>query len=179
MINRFDGFQMDVQRKIQVLKSIDLLSFLHEDTLERLAEESREVILKPDEMVFHEGEEGKTMFVLLEGEIRVFKNDVEITVMGQGSVFGEMALIESQPRSASVQALGPITLLEINQKQFHRYFASQPQVLMSLMKTMSSRFRRTLGTPSGISTDLEDGNVTFEKLEMGNESVVLLNGWAC
>ncbi len=167
---------MDVKEKIQILKSIDVLSFLHEATLERLAEESHELTLKPDEILFQEGEEGKTMYVLLSGEVRIFKKDIDITVMGPGDIFGEMAMIESQPRSASVMALEPVELIEINQEQFQRYFASQPQVLMSLMKTMSARFRRTLGSPSGNSSAIEDEGNPLEKLDQIDEPVILVNG---
>lgn len=84
------------------------------------------------------------MYIILEGEIRIFKKELDITVMGPGSIFGEMALIENQPRSASAEALGQVELLEIDEEQFQRYFAGQPQVLMALMKTMSARFRRSL-----------------------------------
>ncbi len=166
---------MDILKKIRILKSIDILSFLHEATLERLAEESLELTLLPQEILFNEGEEGKTMYIILNGEVRIFKKELEITVMGSGAIFGEMALIEKQPRSASVQALDQVDLIEINEEQFQRYFAGQPQVLMALMKTMSARFRRSLGNPSPIPMMVEDSGNPLEKLDRMEEPVFMLN----
>ncbi len=166
---------MEVAKKIQILKSIDILSFLHEATLERLAEESLELSLHPKEVLFNEGEDGKTMYIILEGEVRIYKKDIEITTMGPGSIFGEMALIEKQPRSASVEAIGDIELIEINEEQFQRYFAGQPQVLMALMKTMSARFRRSLGNPIMAPIMIDDANDPIEKLEHMEDPVFLVN----
>ncbi len=166
---------MEVARKIQILKSIDILSFLHEATLERLAEESLELTLHPREVLFNEGEDGKTMYIILDGEVRIYKKDIDITTMGPGSIFGEMALIEKQPRSASAEALGNTELIEINEEQFQRYFAGQPQVLMALMKTMSARFRRSLGNPATTPVLFDDNNDPQEKLDHLEDPVFLVN----
>ncbi len=166
---------MEVLNKIQILKSIDILSFLHEATLERLAEESIELTLRPQETLFHEGENGKTMYIILNGEVRIFKKEMDITTMGPGSIFGEMALIENQPRSASVEALEHVELIEINEEQFQRYFAAQPQVLMALMKTMSARFRRSLGTPTAAPILADNASDPLEQLDRMEDPVFLLN----
>ncbi len=166
---------MEVVKKIQILKSIDILSFLHEATLERLAEESLEMVLHPKEILFNEGEEGKTMYIILGGEIRIYKKEIDITVMGPGSIFGEMALIEKQPRSASAEALEQVELLEIDEEQFQRYFAGQPQVLMALMKTMSARFRRSLGNPAAFPVITEDPANPVERLDHMEDPVFLVN----
>ncbi len=62
--------------------------------------------------------------------------------MMSGTFFGEMALIESVPRTAGAKALIPSTLLEINDSQFQEYFANQPKALMAIMRTISARSRK-------------------------------------
>ncbi len=167
---------MNVQEKVAILKSIDILSFLHETTLERLAEESREIPLKPDQVLFHEGEQGQTMYIILNGGVLIFKKGVDITEMGRGSIFGEMALIEKKPRSASVRTLSQSLLMEINESQFQQYFAGQPQVLMALMKTMSARFRRSLiNAPLALSEETAELSDPIKNIDDSGESIFLLD----
>jgi signal transduction histidine kinase len=61
-----------------------------------------------------------------------------------GDYLGEMAIIENQPRSASVQALEDTLLLMVPQEVFHGYFSRQPQSLVTMMKTLSNRIRRDI-----------------------------------
>ena len=129
-------------QKKEILKTIDLLSFFHESTLERLAQESKEISLKPETLVFSEGDSGNAMYIVLKGEILIYQGDKSLTNMLPGTFFGEMSLIESRPRTAGARALIPSVLLEISETQFQEYFATQPQALMAIMKTLSARSRK-------------------------------------
>ncbi len=133
-------------KKKEMLKTIDVLSFFHESTLERLAQESKEIPLKPETVVFEEGDPGNAMYIVLEGEILIHKGGKPLTNMLPGTFFGEMSLIESVPRTAGAVALVPSVLLEINETQFQEYFATQPQALMAIMKTLSARSRKISNT---------------------------------
>ena len=129
-------------QKKEILKTIDVLSFFHESTLERLAQESKEISLKPETLVFSEGDPGSAMYIVLKGEILIYQGDKPLTSMLPGTFFGEMSLIESRPRTAGARALVPSVLLEISETQFQEYFATQPQALMAIMKTLSARSRK-------------------------------------
>lgn len=130
------------RKKKEILKTIDVLSFFHESTLERLAQESKEISLKPETLVFSEGDSGGAMYIVLKGEILIYQGEKALTNMLPGTFFGEMSLIESRPRTAGARALVPSILLEINETQFQEYFATQPQALMAIMKTLSARSRK-------------------------------------
>ena len=129
-------------KKKEMLKTIDVLSFFHESTLERLAQESKEIPLKSDTIVFEEGDPGNAMYIVLEGEILIYQGEKSLTSMLPGTFFGEMSLIEAVPRTAGARALVPSIILEISETQFQEYFATQPQALMAIMKTMSARSRK-------------------------------------
>ncbi len=129
-------------KKKEILKTIDILSFFHESTLERLAQESKEISLKPETVIFNEGDEGSAMYIVLDGEILIYQGDKLLTNMLPGTFFGEMSLIESRPRTAGARALVPSVLLEISETQFQEYFATQPKALMAIMKTLSARSRK-------------------------------------
>ena len=142
-------------KKKEILKTIDVLSFFHESTLERLAQESKEISLKPETLVFSEGDPGSAMYIVLKGEILIYQGDKSLTNMLPGTFFGEMSLIESRPRTAGARALVPSVLLEISETQFQEYFATQPQALMAIMKTLSARSRKiSTGLASSKNDDL-------------------------
>jgi diguanylate cyclase (GGDEF)-like protein/PAS domain S-box-containing protein len=148
-------------KKKEILKTIDVLSFFHESTLERLAQESKEIPLKTEAIVFNEGDQGSAMYIVLEGEILIYQGDKSLTSMVPGMFFGEMSLIESRPRTAGARALVPSVLLEISEAQFQDYFATQPRALMAIMKTLSARSRQ-------ISTGLASSTVSKTKSDDDN-----------
>jgi diguanylate cyclase (GGDEF)-like protein/PAS domain S-box-containing protein len=148
-------------KKKEILKTIDVLSFFHESTLERLAQESKEIPLKPETVVFNEGDPGSAMYIVLEGEILIYQGDKSLTSMMPGTFFGEMSLIESRPRTAGARALVSSVLLEISETQFQEYFATQPRALMAIMKTLSARSRK-------ISTGLASSTVSKTESNAGD-----------
>ena len=137
---------MENSRKIRLLKQTDLLSFRDESTLAKLVEHCREISLEPKEVLFHEDDLENAMYLILEGEIEVFKGPKQIAVLTPGNYLGEMSLIESKARSASARAEQKALLMEINEEHFHTYLASEPQALLSIMRTLSGRVRSDLET---------------------------------
>lgn len=137
---------MDKDRKIKLLKDTDLLSFFDESTLSQLVEHCREISLAPSEILFNEDDLENAMYLILEGELDVYKGPKQIAVLGPGQYLGEMSLIESKARSASARAEKQTLLMEINEEHFHTYLASEPQALLSIMRTLSGRVRNDLDT---------------------------------
>ncbi len=139
---QFPASFIDPGKKRDILKQVDFLSFFHESTLERLAQESKEIPLESGKIIFSEGDAGNAMYIVLEGEILIHQGGKSLTTMMPGTFFGEMALIEGSDRTAGARTLSPSLLLEIGEQQFQEYFASQPQALMAIMKTLSARSRK-------------------------------------
>ena len=126
------------------LKNIDFLQKVSADTLDSLASECQLKELEVGEVLFQDGEEGDSMYVIISGELIVSKSGTEIARRKKGDYLGEMALIESKPRSATVISAVPTLLLEITQAQFQAKLSSSPDALMAIMKTLSSRARENL-----------------------------------
>jgi len=126
------------------LSDIDFLQKVSVDTLECLASECQLKELAVGEALFQDGEEGDSMYVILSGELVVSKNEIEIARREQGDYLGEMALIESKPRSATVISTVPTRLLEITQEQFQAKLSASPDALIAIMKTLSNRARENL-----------------------------------
>ncbi|UCG38570.1 MAG: cyclic nucleotide-binding domain-containing protein [bacterium] len=98
------------------------------------------------EVVFREGEEGNVMFVIQRGRVRVSRTtgegEVTIATLGPGDVFGEMALFEREPRSATVTAMENSRILSIDKTRFFQNISRDPSMAFNLLRTLSERLRR-------------------------------------
>lgn len=129
---------------LDFLSQVDFLKNLPTDVLDSVASECLFKSLEDGEVLFEDGDEGNSMFVILSGGLTVIKHDTDIAVRGMGEYIGEMALIESKPRSAKVVSSGVTHLLEITHDLFHSKLSSYPDTLMAIMKTLSRRARENL-----------------------------------
>ena len=137
-------YSPSLDSKIESLKSIEIFKPLPDEKLELLASDCLEVTLNPGDSLFREGDPGDSMFVILSGKIAVEKGKSMIARRGVGNYFGEMALIDDQPRSATVTALTESRVLKIMKEQFFLHIADNPQALMAVLKTVSEQSRENL-----------------------------------
>jgi signal transduction histidine kinase len=100
----------------------------------------------PGEIVFHDGDFGDTLYLIWSGRVAIIKGDLDspilLAIRKAGEIFGEMALLENQPRSATVVALDATRLLEIDRAHFERFMNEAPSVSRSIMELLSARLRR-------------------------------------
>ncbi len=123
------------------LKDVELFKSLPDSTLRELSEQCETIVLQPGETLFKDGDPGHHMYAVLGGHLTILKEGQKISVINSGHVFGEMAIIESKNRSATVQATDQVTLIEITKPQFDSLLASDDQFLFSLLSTLSERSR--------------------------------------
>jgi diguanylate cyclase (GGDEF)-like protein len=131
-------------QKVDLLRSMDFFKLLNSESIESLARECDEIVLDPYEVLFKEGAQGDSMYVILSGDLAIERQDAIIAKRVKGDHVGEMALIESGPRSATVKALSKTNLLKLSKKQFYAYFVSNRDALMGILKTISERSREDL-----------------------------------
>ncbi|MCP5501177.1 MAG: cyclic nucleotide-binding domain-containing protein [Leptospiraceae bacterium] len=95
------------------------------------------------QMIFSENEPGNDMFIIQRGKIKISKLidgvDVTLAILNQGDIFGEMALLENKPRSASAISVEPVELLVINRKNFENMVKTQPQLMTRIIVLLSER----------------------------------------
>jgi YihY family inner membrane protein len=103
------------------------------------------------EVVFHQGERGERMFYILSGSVRISGEGGMIWTMGPGKYFGEMSMLLSAPRTATVTATEPATrLVGLSQKNFELILQDNPQIVLSILKEMTQRLKDTgSNNPSG------------------------------
>lgn len=84
------------------------------------------------------------MFIVLDGELEVYRQHKHIAFRKVGDFFGEMSLLESKPRSASVRAVTDSVLLEIDKGTFFNYIGTNPKIIWDILTTLSQRSRADL-----------------------------------
>ena len=97
------------------------------------------------EVIVRQGDEGRCMFVVQEGEVEVFTGrpgeEIPLRVLGQGAVIGEMSLFDREVRSATVRARGEARLLTIDKETLLRRVQEDPSLALHLIRNMSRRIR--------------------------------------
>jgi diguanylate cyclase (GGDEF)-like protein len=130
--------------KLALLRRTGILAALSEAELETFLTACREIALRPGQALCHEGEEGHAMYVVLAGNIVVSKAGKQVAVGRPGACFGEMALIESRERAATLRALDDTLVLEIPEAAFREHLSRNSAALMALLRVFSERSRHDL-----------------------------------
>jgi putative methionine-R-sulfoxide reductase with GAF domain len=98
------------------------------------------------ETIFREGDPGECMYVIQKGSVNIVKDtpdgDVHIATLAEGEIFGEMALFERLPRSATAMASGDTHLLTVDKKKFFTSISRDPTLAFKILEAMSARTRR-------------------------------------
>jgi len=96
-----------------------------------------------DSLVFAEGEKSNNLYVIQNGSVKISKivnnQEVVLAVLGKGDIFGEMALLEDKPRSATAEVYEDCTLLAVNQANFSRLINDKPDLVVRITSLMSER----------------------------------------
>lgn len=130
--------------KVLFLKSIDLFSQIPGEDLAQIAQITDEVRFEEGDEIFVEGTPGDTLFFIINGEVRIHHGHQEVAVLGEKQVFGEMALLDSEPRSASVSAMCRVTLLKIVREDFNEILAEKVEIAQGVIRVLTRRLRNTL-----------------------------------
>jgi CRP/FNR family cyclic AMP-dependent transcriptional regulator len=95
------------------------------------------------ETFFREGDDGGSLFVLIEGTVELRKGDRVLETVGAGEIFGEMELVAHERRWASAVAVTEGTVVTVTEKQFHFLVANTPHFATELLRLVVERLRRT------------------------------------
>lgn len=135
---------------VELLKGISLFGSLSESALSTLAKDLYTCALTPGDFAFKEDEPGDEVFVVSSGELEVLKRSqsgdlARVALLGPGDWFGEMSVIDVQPRSASVRALADTQLVALPlsalESLYRRDVAAYATIVLTLAREMSRRLR--------------------------------------
>lgn len=130
-----------ILRRVLVLQKIELFHHISLDDFIRLAQQVEEVVFEADEEICRIGDFGNTMYGIIEGNVRVHRGSDTFAVLGEGESFGEMAIIDSGPRSASCTAVNRTVLLQLHKDEVFSFCFQNMDVLRSMMRVLADRLR--------------------------------------
>lgn len=129
----------------EYLKRVPFLGTLGEHELSKLAGSTREEVFMPGTPIVQIGEPGHCLYIVLDGVVQVLypthSGDFELARLGPGEFFGEMALLNDQPRSATVRAAEPVRALVLHKSDFREIIGQSPTLAIKLLEIMSQRMR--------------------------------------
>jgi hypothetical protein len=128
--------------------------FSHEIKVPRQEKRKSETghdIYMPGELIVSEGEPGKSCFIIQKGRVCITKtdkdnNNVVLAYLGQSQIFGEMAIIDHTPRSATVTAIEETHIIEVDETNFETVFMANPGFSMKMLKILVERLRKSSET---------------------------------
>lgn len=128
-----------------MLKRVPLFADCSRGELEQIAQLADEIDLREGKELTHLGGAGREFFVLLEGEADVSQDGRSINTLGAGDFFGEIALVEDVPRTATVTATTPVRVLVITDRAFRQLLGKHPELQRKVLVALAERVKPSLG----------------------------------
>ncbi len=107
-----------------------------------MALEEAPIKMDPGQVIFAAGDSGHQMFIVRTGTVELRIGDAVIETVGQGGIFGELALVDPAPRSATAIAGSDCTLVMVEQRSFNDLLRRVPGLGLEVMKVITRRLRR-------------------------------------
>ena len=141
------------------LRDIGLFGGLGDDILETLVANLSRLELSSGADVFHEGDAGRDLFVILDGEIEVLRrskrgHETRVALLGPGDWFGEMSILDVLPRSATMRVVAPSQLLRFNAQDLDTLYRRDVRAYSLLVLNIAREISRRLRVADGLLADL-------------------------
>jgi hypothetical protein len=147
MISRFakqikkESSMLSTVERVIVLKSISLFAGAPDEALAELADLLEEIEVPAGENVVEKGAEGDSLYVIVRGKTGVVDNGRVLNELGERAVFGELSLLDSAPRTATVRALEDTTVLRLDQAPFYDLMSDYTEVAMGTIQMLTRNLR--------------------------------------
>ncbi len=127
--------------RLLFLRKVSIFQELRDEFLIKLASIMDEISFPTNYTIFEEGEEGRSLYIVVYGRVKVHLGEQELAQLDKGTFFGEMALFDAEPRSASVTTLEPCDCLTLNQRQLIDAIEETPEIAINVTRSLSRRIR--------------------------------------
>jgi len=134
--------------KLDLLHRIPLFSGLDRHQIERLGQLAEEVDVPAGKVLIRQGDRGGDLMVLASGQVSVERDGALLRTLGSGEFFGEIALVDGGPRTATITTREPSRLVVLGHREFHAMMDEFPEVASRILATMADRIR-TLDAQAG------------------------------
>jgi CRP-like cAMP-binding protein len=125
--------------KLDLLREVPLFAGCSKKELGEISTLADELSFPAGTTLIEEGRQGHEFFVLVEGEVDVRAKGRKLKSLSDGAFFGEMALVSSRPRNATVTATSPIRVLVVHESGFRRLLRDSPPIQLKVLQTLADR----------------------------------------
>ena len=175
-------------KRIAFLQQTTLFADISAADLQAIAVDIIPRTFKQGEIIFHEGDPGQTLYLIQSGQVRIFVNGLDgsetsVILFGRpGEIFGELAVVDGMPRSATALALGQTVLYTMSRENFRQHTLNYPQLALNFMKVLSSRLRSStqqmdslasLGIPQRLARKLLQLAQDYGKAEVAGVNITM------
>jgi len=137
--------------EVELLARVPLFAGLSQTHMRRVASLAQVSNYNAGRVIVKRGDPGKAFYVIIQGEAKVVKGKIvtarQEAQLGPGDFFGELSLLDGEPRAASVIASSPLTTIRIERAAFRRLLREEPDLALKILEGMARRTRKILGTP--------------------------------
>lgn len=128
---------------MRLLKGVPLFQACSQPELARVADIAVQLDESEGKVLIREGEPGRDFFVLIEGTAEVRKGNRRVATLGPGDFAGEIALLTSAPRTATVRTTSPVSVLRVTRKGFDALLETSPTIQKKIRKALADRIAPT------------------------------------
>ena len=138
--------EIPLAEKIMLLREIDIFSDLKVAELAAIAAVTEEQTAPPDQAIICQGDVGETVYMIISGRVEVSRTadsgeEVLLDTMSQGKAFGEMALLDDDPRSATITTREASRFLVLHKQAFNETVMEYPRIALQICTVLSGRIR--------------------------------------
>jgi len=127
--------------RVIILKSINLFSEISENDLLSVATQLNELDYSKDSTIIKQGEFGTSMYILVRGNADVVIDNKVVTTIGENDIFGELAALDPEPRSATIKTKEDSLVFKINSSVIYNLISEYPNVARGIIKILCNRIR--------------------------------------
>ncbi|MDH5546073.1 MAG: cyclic nucleotide-binding domain-containing protein [Gammaproteobacteria bacterium] len=138
---------LDIFDRVLVLKNSQIFSSVRTEDLAVVARVLDEELFNTDDVIFSQGDYGEQMYLIQKGQIGISFDGSSseqgfYCLLGPGECFGEMVLLDEQPRSGTAHALEETSVLSLNKEKLRTLIIQYPELALGMLKSLSLRLRR-------------------------------------
>lgn len=172
---------MNVDRLIDFLKEVPLLCNLEDDELRQLAEVAIVKDFDKNKIIFYEQDQGTNLYIIIYGQVKIVvnSNDGREHILGflkDKEFFGEISLLDGEPRSSSVISLEKVKVLTINRVDFLKILRNNPDMIYKIILSLCTKLRWTDRHVSNLAFLSASGRVAKTIVDLADKENNIING---
>ena len=166
---------------VDFLKQIPLFTDVSDAVLGALTDDFIRRQFRQDETIFQEGDPGHVLYLIKSGQVRIYVQgedgqEMSVVLAGQGDIFGELAVIDGLPGSASAVAMEDTIVYTLNRDLFREYMKRTPQFALNFMRTLSVRVRNSTHQVESLTLHEVPARLARKLLELAQQYGVVESG---